>query len=269
MDLCDEPADPGPLIRSDPPPRSSCIIDISLDDDDDDDDTVYLPLSDGDSDGSGEVEIIGYGSSSGVIAPSVSVHPAVTEGSTCLPDSTTAVSEQPSAPHGETGTATSSSSAVVDVTVPLHVDDAQGESSIEVIAAPPTVAAGTSLQSAEPQDLTDLSVSKSESVSSMPLLSTSNSTSSSTSSAHPTISSPVPVPVPVRASKAETPLSIVPEFDGRIVLVSILQDVIEKSGLIGLLDSYLRNESLVDIENHSDLYYLIFQVRCRLIIRDK
>ena len=265
MDLCDEPADPGPLIRSDPPPRSSCIIDISLDDDDDDDDTVYLPLSDGDSDGSGEVEIIGYGSSSRVIAPSVSVHPAVTESSACLPDSTTAVSEQPSAPHGETGTATSSSSAVVDVTVPLHVDDAQGESSIEVIAAPPTVAAGTSLHSAEPQDLTDLTVSKSVSVSSMPLLSTSNSTSSSTSSAHPTISSPVPV----RASKADTLLPIVPEFDGRIVLVSILQDVIEKSGLIGLLDSYLRNESLVDIENHSDLYYLIFQVRCRLIIRDK
>jgi hypothetical protein len=265
VDLCDEPADPGPLIRSDPPPRSSCIIDISLDDDDDDDDdTVYLPLSDGDSDGSDEVEIIGYGSSSRVIAPSVSVHPAVTEGSTCLPDSTTEVSEQPSEPHGETGTATSSS-AVVDVTVPLHVDDAQGESSIELLAAPPTVAAGPSLQSAEPQDPIDLSVSKSESVSSMPLLSTSNCTSSSTSSAHPTIS----VPVPVRASKAETLLPIVPEFDGRIVLVSILQDVIEKSGLIGLLDSYLRNESLVDIENHSDLYYLIFQVRCRLTLRDK
>ena len=38
--------------------------------------------------------------------------------------------------------------------------------------------------------------------------------------------------------------------------------MIEKSGLIGLLDSHMRNESLVDIENHSDLYYLIFQVRC-------
>jgi hypothetical protein len=55
----------------------------------------------------------------------------------------------------------------------------------------------------------------------------------------------------------------IPQFDGRTVLVSILQEVIEKSGLIGLLDSHLRNESLVDIENHSDLYYLIFQVKYR------
>jgi hypothetical protein len=48
--------------------------------------------------------------------------------------------------------------------------------------------------------------------------------------------------------------------DGRTVLLFILQEVIEKSGLISLLDRHLRNESLLDIENHSELYYLIFQV---------
>jgi hypothetical protein len=67
----------------------------------------------------------------------------------------------------------------------------------------------------------------------------------------------------VAASVPQVDTPSTPESDGRTVLVSILQDVIEKSGLIGLLDSHLRNESLVDIDNHSDLYYLIFQVNNR------
>ena len=54
------------------------------------------------------------------------------------------------------------------------------------------------------------------------------------------------------------------ENEGRVILRLILQEIIEKSGLISLLDSHLRNESFIEIENHSDLYYLIFQVRINL-----
>ena len=52
----------------------------------------------------------------------------------------------------------------------------------------------------------------------------------------------------------------VPEVEGRVVLRAILQEIIEKSGLIGIMDSNLRNESFIDMENHSELFYLIFQV---------
>ena len=51
------------------------------------------------------------------------------------------------------------------------------------------------------------------------------------------------------------------ENEGRITLRAILQEIIEKSGLISLLDTHLRNESFIEIENHKDLFYLIFQVR--------
>ena len=45
-------------------------------------------------------------------------------------------------------------------------------------------------------------------------------------------------------------LTDVHKEDGRTVLLFILQEVIEKSGLISLLDKHLRKESLLDIENH-------------------
>ena len=51
------------------------------------------------------------------------------------------------------------------------------------------------------------------------------------------------------------------ENEGRIILRAILQEIIERSGLISLLDTHLRNESFIEIENHKDLFYLIFQVR--------
>ena len=51
------------------------------------------------------------------------------------------------------------------------------------------------------------------------------------------------------------------ENEGRIILRAILQEIIEKSGLISLLDTHLRNESFIEIENHKDLFYLIFQVK--------
>ena len=58
----------------------------------------------------------------------------------------------------------------------------------------------------------------------------------------------------------ELELEVEPENENMGVLRGILQEIIEKSGLISLLDSHLRNESFIEIENHSDLYYLIFQV---------
>ena len=63
-----------------------------------------------------------------------------------------------------------------------------------------------------------------------------------------------------KGSKIDPELEVEPENENMGVLRGILQEIIEKSGLISLLDSHLRNESFIEIENHSDLYYLIFQV---------
>lgn len=65
------------------------------------------------------------------------------------------------------------------------------------------------------------------------------------------------------SSPAEHLISTPPEDESRIVLRCILQEIVEKSGLLRLLDTELRNESFLDIDNHSELYYLVYQVRWR------
>ena len=62
------------------------------------------------------------------------------------------------------------------------------------------------------------------------------------------------------SSPAEHSLTIPTEDESRIVLRCILQEIVEKSGLLRLLDTELRNESFLDIDNHSELYYLVYQV---------
>jgi hypothetical protein len=161
VDLCDEPADPEPQIRSVPPPRSGCTIDISLEEDDDAD-TVCLPLNDGDDDchDSDEVEVLGFYNSSCVTAPNVL--PAVTGDSGSLPDTSAAASEQPPTSHGGTESAACSSSAVVNAVVPLNSNAAgsgQVDYNHQLLAAPSIVNGETTLQCAVPQDVTDLSVS--------------------------------------------------------------------------------------------------------------
>ena len=62
------------------------------------------------------------------------------------------------------------------------------------------------------------------------------------------------------SSPTEHSIATPPEDESRIVLRCILQEIVEKSGLLRLLDTELRNESFLDIDNHSELYYLVYQV---------